>query len=235
MPEVKRQTAHKCSIKTLLDGTYLQRPGWEPNYIQFNDRQISRLNLMAVIVNREGNSLTLDDGTSQIQIMIFGEQEKFSMHNVGDLVLIIGRPREYNQKIFIVPEIIRKIEDKTWIEYRKLELNIQNNNTSIKDPQNKENIFEKEISNTSTENQTIKEKEEQNKSTLENFDSENRFDDNYASIILNTIKKLDKGDGANVNEVIKESKLTKADKYIISLINEGEIFEIRTGRLKILE
>jgi hypothetical protein len=32
MPEVKRQTAYKCSVKMILDGKYVQRPGWEPNY-----------------------------------------------------------------------------------------------------------------------------------------------------------------------------------------------------------
>ncbi|MGV8169082.1 MAG: OB-fold nucleic acid binding domain-containing protein [Candidatus Nanoarchaeia archaeon] len=216
MTEVKRQTAYKCSIKNILEGNYVQRPGWDPNFIQLGDLQISRINLLAVIVGKEGNSFTLDDGTGQVQAMSFGEQNKFLDFDVGDAVIIIGRPREYNQKRFVVPEIMRKIENKKWIDYRKAELELQ----------------EKDLPEISEEKKTRLE-------TPENFEpapaDEPVFDDNYVSKIISVIKKLDKGDGANTGDVIKMSGLEKAEKYIKSLINEGEIYEIRTGKLKVLE
>jgi hypothetical protein len=77
MPEVKRQTAYKCAIKRVLEGNYVQRPGWEPNYIQLGNEQISRINVVAVIVGKEGNSFLVEDGTGQIQVMFFGDQNKF--------------------------------------------------------------------------------------------------------------------------------------------------------------
>jgi hypothetical protein len=70
---------------------------------------------------------------------------------------------------------------------------------------------------------------------IEKLRTETGFEDNYASIILDTIRKLDKGEGANINDIIKHSGLEKAEKYLKSLINEGEIFEIRTGKIKVLE
>jgi len=220
MPEVKRQTAIKCSIKKVLEGNYVQRPGWEPNYIQLGNEQISRINIVAVIVGKEGNSFLIDDGSGQIQVMFFGEQNKFAQADIGQVVLIIGRPREYNQKRFIVPEIIRIVENDKWIEYRKKELELQDKESPI--------IAEEKPAIILKENPVVETKQ------VEKID-EGRFEDNYASIILATIRKLDLGDGANISEVITASGLHKAEKYIISLINEGEIFEIRTGKLKILE
>ena len=57
------------------------------------------------------------------------------------------------------------------------------------------------------------------------------------------IKKLDKGDGADLNEIIemsnkelnKESNKENTEKIINSMIKVGELFEIRPGKIKILE
>ena len=226
MPEVKRQTAYKCSIKQILEGSYIQRPGWDPNFIQLGPLQISRVNLMAVVVSKDGNSTTIDDGTGQIQAMSFGEQ-KFMDFNIGDVVMIIGRPREYNQKRFVAPEIIRKIDDSRWVEYRQKELEVQRQEF----PEIEHALQEKE---TKSEEKEEHEEQTKQKATIPPFEDE-VVENNYASIILSTIKKLDNGDGAGIQDVIKQSKLEKADKFIHDLLNEGEIFEIRAGKLKILE
>jgi len=59
--------------------------------------------------------------------------------------------------------------------------------------------------------------------------------DNYAYQLIELIKKLDAGSGADITEVIDQSKISGAEKYITTLLNEGEIFEIRSGKLKVLE
>jgi RPA family protein len=234
MVEVKRQTAYKCSIKMILEGTYVQRPGWDPNYILFNDLQMSRVNVLAVIVDREGNSLTLDDGTGKIQVMFFSEEQRFKDREVGEVVLVIGKPREYNQKRFIVPEIIKKIDDKKWIDYRRAELEMLGN-TETKDSKVVSEKYEKIPEQKKQKIKQPEPEELQDVIDVAEPKTESGFEENYASIILTTIRKLDKGDGANINDIIKTSGLEKAEKYIISLINEGEIFEIRTGKIKILE
>ncbi len=53
--------------------------------------------------------------------------------------------------------------------------------------------------------------------------------------ILNIISILDKGSGIDVDEIIKHVKIPDSEKIINSLIEEGEVFEISPGRVKILE
>lgn len=57
---------------------------------------------------------------------------------------------------------------------------------------------------------------------------------NYSEALLEAIKEVDEGDGAPTTEVIEHAGIDDADHYIDVLINEGEIFEIRPGRLKVL-
>lgn len=208
MPDIKRQTAYKITIQQILEGKYIQRQGWEPNYIESNNLQISRINLLAVLVEKQGNNLTVDDGTAKISLMLFTEQQKADNISVGDILLIVGRPREYNEKRYIVPEIIKKIQNKAWIKYRKKELEIQD----LKVPKRAE---EKKIPETK-------------EIPLEK-------PDNFILKILDAIRAVDKGDGADTDKVIKECKVKDAEKHITTLLNEGEIFEIRPGKLKILE
>jgi len=53
------------------------------------------------------------------------------------------------------------------------------------------------------------------------------------SPLLRAIRSLDKGSGADVEEVLSSAKCTQAD--IERLLVRGEIFEISPGRLKVLE
>lgn len=213
MPDIKRQTAYKCTISQILNGNYVVQQGWEPNYIENGTLKISRINILAVITSKEGNTFSIDDGTGTITIRIFTEPEKSAHFKPGDIVLIIGRPREYNNQRYVVPEIIRKIENKKWIQHRKKELEIQ----AMHEPK-------------PIERQHKIMQEEQEPEDEEPIEQTNR-----SKILLQTIKKLDDGKGAPIEEVIKISKLGDAEEYIEQLLNEGEIYEIRKGRLKVLD
>jgi DNA replicative helicase MCM subunit Mcm2 (Cdc46/Mcm family) len=48
---------------------------------------------------------------------------------------------------------------------------------------------------------------------------------------------MDKGEGADIIEVVEETKLDEeeANSLIQELLKEGEIFEIKSGKLKIIE
>ncbi|MFX0136239.1 MAG: hypothetical protein ACFFDN_21545 [Candidatus Hodarchaeota archaeon] len=68
--------------------------------------------------------LIIDDGTETIRIKVWGDDiRKYKVEdlNIGDNVDIIGRVREYNDEIFIMPEIISKISDPNWELLRELE------------------------------------------------------------------------------------------------------------------
>ena len=49
------------------------------------------------------------------------------------------------------------------------------------------------------------------------------------------IKKLDSGDGASIEDVVSESKNKESEGIIEKLLQNGDIFEIRPGRVKVLE
>jgi len=129
MPEQQiqpRQTAFKVLISDLINGNYVQQEGWQPNYIQVKDKQISRINLMTAVIDKQASefliTVTLDDGSGNIQAKTFNEDiKKLQDINIGDFVLIIGRPRKYNEQLFIAVEIAKKI-DPVWGKVRKLEL-----------------------------------------------------------------------------------------------------------------
>ncbi|MFP4568222.1 MAG: hypothetical protein ACLFN8_04730 [Candidatus Woesearchaeota archaeon] len=207
MSEIRRQTAYKCSIKQILESKYIQQQGLNPNYLDLEGVKASRVNIFAILVSKEGNTLRADDGTGQIQIMLFDETLKKNLPKLGKLTLIIGKPREHEKKIFIVPEIIKEINDWKWMDYRKLEL--------------------KQLNYTHTKPKIKEEKENKKEIPLEDISH------NYQDKILKKIKELDKGDGAPYTQLVNELNMKDADEKIQELIKEGEIFEI-LGKLKIL-
>lgn len=125
-PSFKRQVAFKLWIKELLGGTYIKEEGLRPNYVLLaNGKKVSRVNLLGVVVSvsTEGmQSLLLDDGTGSIVVRAFEPIEIISKLEPGTIVFIVGRPREFSNELYILPEIIKKVDDATWVEVRKAEL-----------------------------------------------------------------------------------------------------------------
>ncbi|MBW2981354.1 hypothetical protein KY343_00610, partial [Candidatus Woesearchaeota archaeon] len=121
----KRQIAYKIRIKELINGKYIKEEGWQPNYIITNDgRQINRINLIATVVAKpleqdiNYQSMILDDGTGRISARVFEQNNIFDNIEIGDVILVIGRPREYGSEKYILPETIKRIQDKSWIKVR---------------------------------------------------------------------------------------------------------------------
>jgi len=52
--------------------------------------------------------------------------------------------------------------------------------------------------------------------------------------LLNTIRNLDKGDGVDIEELLK-LKGENSESLISTLLKEGELFELKPGRIKVLE
>lgn len=125
-----RQVAFKCTIEQVLNSEYIKEEGWTPNYLKIEDKKVSRLNIIAVLVNKtetgQNQNMTIDDGTGSINMIAFERFFGIDNMKVGELVNIIGRPRIYNEEKYIIPEIIKTI-DKRWISVRKKELGIKEN------------------------------------------------------------------------------------------------------------
>jgi len=208
----KRQIAYKVKIKELLDGVYVKEEGeWTPNYIEINEKKISRVNIIGTVVLKQDDenlnyqNIILDDGSGKISIRSFEKNNFFKEIGVGDVVLLIGRAREFSSEKYIVPEILRKIENQKWIGVRRLELGKESKKIrEIKE----ENIKDVEI-------ESVKE--------------------NPNNRIIQLVKKIDLGDGADFAEIISKSDIKEAENIIKNLLEEGEIFEIKPGKYKVLE
>ena len=58
--------------------------------------------------------------------------------------------------------------------------------------------------------------------------------EDVAERVLSAIKQLDKGEGANFDDVLRIVNENNTDEVIDSLIKQGEIFEPRAGKLIIM-
>ena len=206
---IKREVACKVSINQILEGKYIKEEGWNPNKVVLdNGISFSRVNLIAVIVDSSGQGfkqITIDDSTGRINLRSFDNNNIFKDVEVGNVILLIGKPREYNGEKFIIPEIIRKVLDPKWIEVRKLELILEGKKNPVKKLEEKKYV-EEEIS-----------------------------EETFYDKIMNIIKRLDTGSGVLVDEIIRKSNSNNAEQLITELIKRGEIFEIGHGRVKVLE
>jgi len=203
----KRKVATKILVNDILTSTYIKRPGWEPSGILTKQGEVSRVHLMGVVVSlaREENSISLllDDGSGNIVIRIFDNTILPENISLGSLVSVVGKPREWNNSKYIVPEHIKLVQDKRWYEVHQKQIKLFKKTNSIKLPVDKNEESSTEIGP-------------------------------YQKI-LNTVAILDKGKGASVEEIISNLNLQGTDKIIQALIEEGEVFEISPGRVKVLE
>ena len=205
----KRQVAYKVGISDLLEGVFAKDDA-SAGYIKSGDLNISRVNVISMVVYKSEPgqnfpSCIVDDGTGKILIRAFENSSLFSGIDVGDFVLVIGRIREYNNEKYILPEIIKKLDNPSWMSLRKIEIN------------NFPAIEKAEPSN--------KKPEAADEATVSgNLD-----------VIYSLIKKLDAGEGAPIDDVIKNSGANDAEEIINRLLENGDIFEIKPGKVKVLE
>jgi len=242
---VSRNPALKVRIKELINGKFLKgsKDELKPNYVidKFG-RKISRVNIIATVIDKflsfdnSYMTITVDDGSGSIRVKFFGEDVKNNSEiKVGDELLIVGKIKEYNEEIYISPEIIRKVEDLNYISFRRLEV--------LKNILHSKEIVDR------IKGLVLKGGIEAVKSSVYNFglDEEsldfilsNELEDkktNLEEIVINIIKNLDNGDGVDLDKILKESGLkeSEADYIITKLLDEGIIFEPRVGKFKLVE
>ena len=211
METKQRQIAYKVRISEILKGEYIKEEGWAPNYVMIRGDRVSRINIIGIIIaktdNNENGEVLIDDKTGKISVITFNNSSIFEDVNIGNVVLLVGRPREYNNGKYIVPEIIRKV-NKSWFELRLVELGQDKRIINQKD---NTGVVE-EVKRGAVIDQIIK--------------SKINSDD-----VIGLIKRLDVGDGADYEKIVET---LGNEKIIKDLLEEGEIFEIAPGRLKAL-
>lgn len=125
--QFKRNIAYKLRIGDLLLGKPINN-GDRFAFLELGDKKISRANIVGNIVDRyesEGERkylfLTLDDGSGQIKLKLFGDDsDKFKEIVQGQTVVVIGTIRNWNNETYMAPEIIKELDPK-YLLVRKLE------------------------------------------------------------------------------------------------------------------
>ena len=214
---VQRQTACKLWISNLIKGKYHKEEGeFGLNYVLINDKKIARVNLIATFVDIYKNDAEnyiialLDDGFGSVRCKNWNEDlNLYKNVGIGNVVLVIGKVREQNGEIYIVPEIL-KVIDSIWAKVRNSELKKKYGepekiefNADVKEPE----IVEEIVSSESDRQR-----------------------------ILSLIERNDSLDGIDYDDLILKSGLKEeiVKDIINDLIKQGEIFEPKSGRLKIL-
>ena len=66
--------------------------------------------------------MTVDDASGQLKLKAFGEDiEPLKEIMQGDTLQIIGNMREWNGELYMIPEVVKKV-DPRWLLVRKLEI-----------------------------------------------------------------------------------------------------------------
>ena len=200
----QRQVAYKVNISDILNCNFI-KDELSAGYIKVNGVNVSRVNIIATVVYKPEetnfNAIVVDDGTGRISLRSFENNDVFSKIDVGDTSLIIGKIREYTNEKYVVPEIVKKINNFEWLNVRKLEL----------------------VGKTVADNAKITD------SVVEEIAVGSNEE------VYSLIKSLDTGDGISIEEVIKKSSNKEAEKVINRLLENGDVFEIKPGKLKVLE
>lgn len=120
---IARATAKICPLKYLTSSPYIKQEGWQPNYVQVGKDQISRVNIIGIVVQKnQNNAFIVDDGTGSIQVVDFSHSKNMQEIAVGNPVLVVGRPRQNEDELFIAAEIITSkqlLSEPHWLEERQ--------------------------------------------------------------------------------------------------------------------
>jgi len=124
----KRNIAYKLRIGDVLKGVPMMDEG-KFLFLELGDRKVVRVNILANCVDkfiqegeRQFGSLTVDDASGQLKLKVFGEDiDRVKSIMQGDTLQIIGNMREWNGEIYMIPEVVKKV-DARWLLVRKLEI-----------------------------------------------------------------------------------------------------------------
>ncbi len=202
------RTAFKVFVRDAVERA-LNKDEDNRSYIEYDGQQIFTVRVMGVVVSKYDSErftiLTLDDATETVSVRFFGEDKDMAANvSVGDTVDVIGTLREYEEETYIAPRIITEIEDLNWEVVRNLELLLRAKKAGIA-------VSQEEVLDT----------EEEQVSDLK-------------PIVLSLIERLDEGDGADYNSILKESGLkdTELDPTLNDLLSNSDVYEPKIGKFK---
>jgi RPA family protein len=245
--EVKRLTAKKASIGEIVKGRFVKKSGFESSYVLTNlGRRLSRIRTVGVIVDKfispddKYATITLDDSTDTVRCKVFVNTKIFDGFGAGEMVDVFGKIREYNGEIYIMPEIITGVEP-NFETLRLLEL--QQIYKEQRERIKKVREMQKETSDIAELKTAFKgvmgledvegilEAQENIETTAE---EKTVSATDVKGKIMKIIDSLDKGEGADYQEILTKSGLSEKDidLAIQDLLESGVCYEPHPGKIK---
>ncbi|MFB6175319.1 MAG: OB-fold nucleic acid binding domain-containing protein [Candidatus Nanohalobium sp.] len=246
MPQQKRQTAKMTDTEELNTGKYFQREGFEPNFLLTVDgRRLSRARLVGTVVDSFINddetyaSLTIDDGNDTTQIKFFNEVERMEDYEIGDILEVVGKVREYQGQIYLDGEVLKEagVEKELLHQLRKKKSDeewsqIHETVKQLKESGKDQDEIEKEMAGKLDEDEV----DALLQSFGETFDTADTEEDreNLEREVLESIEELDEGDGADYSEIVDQidEPEDKLEDTINGLLSDGTCYEPQPGKIK---
>lgn len=238
---MQRLPAKKVRLADLLHGKFFygSKEELKPSYVITPlGEKISRVNIIASVVEKflseDGSysSITIDDGTEAMRVKVFGEDTRIlDGIELGNLVTVIGKVKEYNGETYLQAETVKKVEDPNFEVLRKLEVL----NCLIEQKKIAEEI--KSVGDGMPESELVnyvKEKYALDKESLEVILESKKVEVDYKPKVLEVIQSLDEGEGVEISKLFEFLNLPEhvIESTIDELLTEGSLFEPKIGFLK---
>lgn len=118
---MKRKVAYKLWIKDINKSEQIF-DGGKFIGINFNGKIVQRVNIVGNVIDKfDGNftTITIDDSTGILEIRDF--ENKLKNIEIGDVIMVIGKLKNFNERIYILNEIVKKVNP-LFLLARKIEL-----------------------------------------------------------------------------------------------------------------
>ncbi|MEM2956988.1 MAG: OB-fold nucleic acid binding domain-containing protein [Candidatus Jordarchaeaceae archaeon] len=207
----KRATAYKVHISDLVNGKWVEKPNGR-FIVTVSGLEVQRARVMGTVVDKfissqsDFGSITIDDGTETIRAKFWKNQNSpINKVQIGDIVDIIGKVKEYRGEVYLVPELVINVDDPNWEIVRELEL-------MLLKPTGEISHLKEEIG-VSEEDKTVPEEDLASNITR----------------IMEVIEKFDEGEGVDFQIIKKETGLSlkELESGLTELLSDGTIYEPR--------
>ncbi len=235
----------KVRIKQITTGQYTTQEGFNPNYVLTkNGIRLSRVRVLATVVDKfvaesgKFASITLDDGTDTIRAKIFNALSLPESVNTGNIVYVIGRVKEYQGEIYIMPEVITQCENTNMEMLFELEMRQQmeewkrkreivlEHKAQVSDLAELKRFLRERFGIDEEEVEGIMASSETEEETIEEKDNKQK--------LLELIVMVDTGQGCDYTDLMEQSGVSEedVDSAINELLEEGVCFEPKPGKIK---
>ena len=109
----QREPAVHAWISELHSGSVVQNEDTPSSVVLPSGITAYRVRLYGIAVSQD--ELVIDDGTGSVNVRAFDQRFTF---NIGEPILVIGKPRLYNEQLYILGEIVKRV-DTGWLHLRE--------------------------------------------------------------------------------------------------------------------